>query len=58
MSQDKKAARKHSTIPVQDDWLLPEEPVAPKAPAVPRITPPAKPPPPRPGAPRPGPKRA
>lgn len=57
MSQDKKAARKHSTIPVRDEWLIPDEPVAPKAPAVPRITPAAKPPPPRPNAPRPGPKK-
>jgi hypothetical protein len=58
VSQDKKDARKHSTIPVRDDWLIPDEPVAPKAPAVPRIKTPAKPPAPRPTAPRGGPKRA
>ncbi|HEX8791256.1 MAG TPA: hypothetical protein VF765_09940 [Polyangiaceae bacterium] len=57
MSQDKNA-RKHSTIPVRDEWLIPDEPVAPKAPAVPRIKTPAKPPPPRPAAPRAGPKKA
>lgn len=57
MSQEKKGARKHSTIPVRDEWLIPDDAVAPKAPPVPRITQP-KPAAPRQKAPRPGPKRA